>query len=271
MSKKFNSSWSKVLLSRQKNRPQSQDFIKHIFDEFIPLSGDQYFGDDKAIIGGIATLDEFKITIIGQQRGKSIEDIKKTKNGMVSPEGYRKSLRLMQQAEKFHRPIITFIDTPGAFSGVDAETRGQAWSIAKNLFEMSKMNVPILAIIISSGGSGGALALAFADQVWMLENSYYSILSPEGFASILWKDSKKAPLAAEKMKSSALDLKNFNIIDKIIKEPKDFNDENLKRFFKNFKKKILEFLNENKYKTSNAKKRVKKFEKMAFYNIGQKG
>ena len=265
--KKTNQAWNKVLLSRAKNRPQSLDFINHVFDEFIPLSGDQYFGDDKAIMGGIATLGEYKLTVIGQHRGHSIEDIKITKNGMVSPEGYRKTLRLMKQAEKFHRPIITFIDTPGAFSGVDAETRGQAWSIAQNLLEMSQINSPILAIVISSGGSGGALAIAFADEVWMLENSYYSILSPEGFASILWKDSKKAPLAAQKMKSSPSDLKKFGLIDKIIKEPSDFKTQNQYSFFKKVKKQILEFLKEHKYKSNNSKKRIKKFQKMAFFNI----
>ena len=259
---KTNKAWELVLLSRVKNRPQSLDFIKAIFDDFIPLSGDQYFGDDKAIIGGIAKINDFVVTIIGQQRGKTIEDIKETKNGMVSPEGYRKSLRLMEQAEKFKRPIINFIDTPGAFAGVDAETRGQAWSIAKNLFKMSKFKTPILSIIISSGGSGGALALAFANQVWMLENSYYSILSPEGFASILWKDSKKAPLAATKMKSSPNELLNHGFIDKIIPEPKEGIIKNPHFVFKYLKKGILMFLKENKYKNINSKKRIEKFLKI---------
>lgn len=212
------SAWDSVLISRGNERPTSYDYIKNMFPDFIELHGDRYFADDGAIIGGIATLYGMPVTIIGQQKGRSLKENQKRNFGMPSPEGYRKALRLMKQAENFHRPIICFVDTPGAFCGLEAEERGQGEAIARNLFEMSALKVPVLSIVIGEGGSGGALALMVSDEVWMLEHSIYSILSPEGFASILYKDAKKCKQAAENMKITAEDLLKLGIIEKIIYE-----------------------------------------------------
>jgi len=192
-----------------------------LFEDFIELHGDRRFGDDKSIIGGIATLEGKPVTVIGEQKGKNVRENMERNFGMPEPEGYRKALRLMKQAEKFKRPIITFIDTPGAYPGMGAEERGQGEAIAKNLMEMSRIKVPIICIVIGEGSSGGALAIGVGDKVVMLENAVYSILSPEGFASILYKDSSKAKEAAENMKMTANDLKKLGIIDKIIKEPEN--------------------------------------------------
>lgn len=211
--------WDKVLLARKIERPTSLDLIKRIFDDFIELHGDRLYKDDAAIVGGIALLDGKPVTVIGQQKGRNTEENIKRNFGMPHPEGYRKALRLMKQAEKFKRPVICFIDTPGAFCGIGSEERGQGEAIARNLFEMSSLKTPIISIVIGEGGSGGALALAVGDRVWMLEHAIYSILSPEGFASILWKDASKAKEAASLMKLTAQDLLEFGIIDKIIKEP----------------------------------------------------
>ena len=206
--------WDTVLLSRKADRPTALDYINAVFDEFIEFHGDRYFKDDGAIVGGIAMFHGMPVTVIGQQKGKNTKDNIKRNFGMPSPDGYRKALRLMKQAETFGRPIVCFVDTPGAFCGLEAEERGQGEAIARNLFEMSDLKVPILSIVIGEGGSGGALAMAVADEVWMLENAIYSILSPEGFASILYKDSKKAPEAAEVMKVTAADLKKLGLIEK---------------------------------------------------------
>ncbi|WDU84405.1 acetyl-CoA carboxylase carboxyltransferase subunit alpha [Caloramator sp. Dgby_cultured_2] len=211
--------WDKVLLARKIERPTSLDLIKRIFDNFIELHGDRLYKDDAAILGGIALLEGKPVTVIGQQKGKNTEENIKRNFGMPHPEGYRKALRLMKQAEKFKRPVICFIDTPGAFCGIGSEERGQGEAIARNLFEMSNLKTPIISIVIGEGGSGGALALAVGDRVWMLEHAIYSILSPEGFASILWKDASKAKEAASLMKLTAQDLLDFGIIDRIIKEP----------------------------------------------------
>ena len=210
--------WEKVQMARSIERPTSLDFINTIFDDFYELHGDRVFRDDGAIVGGVASYRGIPVTVIGQQKGKSTKENMKRNFGMPYPEGYRKALRLMKQAEKFKRPIICFVDTPGAFCGIEAEERGQGEAIAKNLFEMAGITVPILSIVIGEGGSGGALALAVADEVWMLENATYSILSPEGFASILWKDSKRSEEAAELMKITAEDLKDLGIIETIISE-----------------------------------------------------
>jgi len=183
--------WEKVQIARQTQRPKTTDYIKNIFNDFIEFHGDRNFGDDKAIIGGIALLDEIPVTVIGEQKGKSAKENMERNFGMPEPEGYRKALRLMKQAEKFKRPIITFIDTPGAYPGVGAEERGQGEAIAKNIMEMSKLKVPIICIVIGEGSSGGALAIGVGDKIVMLENAVYSILSPEGFASILYKDASK--------------------------------------------------------------------------------
>ena len=238
--------WDRVMLARKMERPKSLDYINEIFEDFIEVHGDRNFGDDKAIIGGIAILDGKPVTVIGEQKGKKAKENMERNFGMPNPEGYRKALRLMKQAEKFNRPIITFIDTPGAYPGMGAEERGQGEAIAKNIFEMSKLKVPIICVVIGEGSSGGALAIAVGDRIVMLENAIYSILSPEGFASILYKDSNKAKEAAEDMKATAKDLKSFGIIDKIIKEPeggaeKDF--ESVIKELKSYIKKSIKELN----------------------------
>ena len=207
-----------VRLARRVTRPNAKEYIDYIFTNFIELHVDRAYKDDKAIIGGIALLDHQPVTIVGIQKGSTIEENIERNFGSPHPEGYRKALRLMKQAEKFNRPIITFINTSGAYCGIGAEERGQGEAIARNLFEMANLKVPIIAIVIGEGGSGGALALGVADRVWMLENSVYSILSPEGFASILWKDATKAPEAAELMKITAKDLLELGIIEKVILE-----------------------------------------------------
>lgn len=210
--------WESVKLSRKSDRPVASDYINGLFDHFIEFHGDRSFKDDRAIIGGIAEFHGIPVTVIGQEKGKTTKENIERNFGMPSPEGYRKALRLMKQAEKFHRPIICFVDTPGAFCGIEAEERGQGEAIAKNLFEMSSLTVPILSIVIGEGGSGGALAMAVANEVWMMEHAIYSILSPEGFASILWKDSKRADEAAKVMKITAAELKELGIIEKVISE-----------------------------------------------------
>ncbi len=238
--------WSKVKIARDPGRPNAKFYIDEIFDEFIELHGDRNFGDDSAIIGGIAMLNNVSFTVIGICKGENTKENIRRNFGMPHPEGYRKALRLMKQAEKFKRPIICFVDTPGAFCGIGAEERGQGQAIAQNLVEMMGLKVPIFSIIIGEGGSGGALALAVADKLYMLENSVYSILSPEGFAAILWKDSTKAEEAAKVMKITAQDLKRFNIIDKIIREPRGGAHKNPSKVAQNIKKSILDELLEIK-------------------------
>ena len=211
--------WDRVTIAREQKRPTSLEYIESIFDTFIEFHGDRLFGDDKAIVGGIASLDGMPVTVIGEQKGLNTKDNIHRNFGMPSPEGYRKALRLMKQSEKFNSPIITFVDTPGAFCGISAEERGQGEAIARNLYEMSALQVPIITVFIGEGGSGGALAIAVSDKIYMLENSIYSILSPEGFASILWKDSSRAEEAAGVMKITAADLKALDIIEGIIGEP----------------------------------------------------
>ena len=204
--------------AREQTRLTALDFATGIFDDFIELHGDRSFRDDGAIIGGIGWLEDQAVTVVGIQKGKSLQDNLNRNFGQPHPEGYRKALRLMKQAEKFGRPIVTFINTAGAYPGVGAEERGQGEAIARNLFEMSDLKVPIIAIIIGEGGSGGALALAVADRVWMLENSIYAVLSPEGFASILWKDGTRAMEAAELMKITSHELLEMEVVDKVISE-----------------------------------------------------
>lgn len=221
--------WDTVLLSRKADRPVATDYIGHMFDHFIEFHGDRYYGDDGAIVGGIAAFRGIPVTVIGQQKGKSTKENIKRNFGMPSPEGYRKALRLMKQADTFGRPIICFVDTPGAFCGIEAEERGQGEAIARNLFEMVDLRVPVLSIVIGEGGSGGALAMAVANEVWMMENSIYSILSPEGFASILWKDSKKADQAAQVMRVTAGDLLDMHLIERIIPESEPVSVENVEK------------------------------------------
>ena len=204
--------------AREQTRLTALDFATGIFDDFVELHGDRSFRDDGAVIGGIGWLGDQAVTVVGIQKGKSLQDNLNRNFGQPHPEGYRKALRLMKQAEKFGRPVVTFINTAGAYPGVGAEERGQGEAIARNLMEMSDLKVPIIAIIIGEGGSGGALALAVADRVWMLENSIYAVLSPEGFASILWKDGSRAMEAAELMKITSFELLDMKIVDKVISE-----------------------------------------------------
>lgn len=209
----------KVRLSRWQQRPSADDYIKALFTDFVELHGDRLSYDDKSIIAGVASFHGMPVTVIGQRKGHTPEENVDVNFGMTNPEGYRKALRLMKQAEKFERPIITFVDTPGAYPGVEAEEHGQGEAIARNLAIMSGLKVPIISIIIGQGNSGGALGICVADEIWMLENSVFSILSPEGFASILWKDSARRDEACELMKLTAQDLYNYKIIDGIIDEP----------------------------------------------------
>lgn len=234
--------WERVTISRKNDRPVGQDYIRILFSDFLEFHGDRCYGDDTAIIGGIARFAGIPVTVIAQAKGKSTKENVAHHFGMPSPEGYRKALRLMKQADKFTRPILLFVDTPGAFCGIEAEERGQGEAIARNLFEMSSMKVPILSVVIGEGGSGGALALAVADEVWMLENAIYSVLSPEGFASILWKDSKRASEAAAVMKLTAADLKKLGVIEAVIAEPEVYTEETMQSVVFVLQKKITEFL-----------------------------
>ena len=211
--------------ARDQGRLTALDFAQGIFDDFIELHGDRNFRDDGAVIGGIGRLNGQAVTVVGIQKGRNLQDNLNRNFGQPHPEGYRKALRLMKQAEKFGRPVVTFINTAGAYPGVGAEERGQGEAIARNLMEMSDLKVPIIAIIIGEGGSGGALALAVADKVWMLENTIYSILSPEGFATILWKDGSRSEEAAELMKITSGELLNMGIVDKVIPERGYFTSE----------------------------------------------
>ncbi len=219
--KKTLTPWDRVLIARDKNRLGSLDYINRIFNNFIELHGDRYYGDDGAVVGGLGMLNNIPCTVIGIVKGKTTEENIKRNFGMVHPEGYRKALRLMKQAEKFNRPIITFIDTPGAYPGIEAEERGQGEAIAQNLMQMMDLTVPTISIILGEAGSGGALALATTSEVWMLENAIYSILSPEGFASILFKDASKAKEVTGLMKITSHDLKRLGVIDRIFKEDGD--------------------------------------------------
>ena len=221
------SAWERVQLARDKERPTGKDYLALLFDEFTELHGDRRYGDDPAVIGGIGRFHGNPVTVIIQEKGQGTKDSIARNFGMVSPEGYRKSLRLMKQAEKFKRPVICFVDTPGAFCGMEAEERGQGQAIAENIYELSALKVPVLSIVIGEGGSGGALALAVADQVWMLENSIYSVLSPEGFASILWKDAGKAREAAQVMRLTAGDLKKLGIVEHVFSEKEPLTRANM--------------------------------------------
>ena len=242
------SPWDRVLLARHQLRPRALEYIDYVFDEFIELHGDRQYRDDKSIVGGIGLINGLAVTVIAQQKGTSLESNLERNFGMPHPEGYRKALRLMKQAEKFRRPIITFIDTPGAYPGLEAEERGQGEAIAKNLLEMSGFTVPVIAVVIGEGGSGGALALGVANTVLMLENAVYSILTPEGYATILWKDASRASEAAGVMKLTSYDLKEFKVIDRIIEEPIGGAHFNKDETFINCKEAIVdELINLIKY------------------------
>ncbi len=233
----------------------------------MEFHGDRYFGDDPSIVGGIALLDGEPVTVVGQQKGRNTKENIERNFGMPEPEGYRKSLRLMKQAEKFNRPIICFVDTPGAFCGMEAEERGQGEAIASNLMEMFNLKVPIISIVIGEGGSGGALAFAVANSVWMLENSVYSILSPEGFAGILWRDGSKAEQAAEVMKCTAKDLKYYGVIEKVLKEPQGGAHKDLAKMAALMKSELVESIGIfKKYTTQELlDQRYDKFRKIGKY------
>ena len=234
--------WDRVQLSRKIDRPSGSDYIETLFTDFMEFHGDRNYGDDKAIIGGIAKFHGRPVTVIVQEKGTNTKENIAHNFGMPMPEGYRKALRLMKQAEKFHRPVICFVDTPGAFCGIEAEERGQGEAIARNLWELAGLKTPVLSVVTGEGGSGGALALAAGDQVWMLENSVYSILSPEGFASILWKDSTKAKEAAEVMKLTAADLYEKGIIEQVIPEPENLTPESMWQVTEELDNRIDDFL-----------------------------
>ena len=234
--------WERVQLSRKTDRPSGSDYIEALFTDFMEFHGDRNYGDDRAVIGGIAKFHGRPVTVIVQEKGTNTKENIAHNFGMPMPEGYRKALRLMKQAEKFHRPVICFVDTPGAFCGIEAEERGQGEAIARNLRELAGLKTPVLSIVTGEGGSGGALALAAGDQVWMLENSVYSILSPEGFASILWKDSTKAKEAAAVMKLTSSDLYQKGIIEQVIPEPENLTPESLWQVTERLDDRIRAFL-----------------------------
>ena len=256
--------WERVEISRSKERPTTLSYVQQIFDEFLELHGDRAFRDDGAVIGGIAMFGGQPVTVIGQQKGKNVKENIYRNFGMASPEGYRKALRLMKQAEKFGRPVVTFVDTPGAACGIEAEERGQGEAIARNLLEMSGIQTPMVSILIGEGGSGGALGLAVTDEVWMMENATYSILSPEGFASILWKDGKRAKEASEVMKITAKDLKKLQIIEKVIREPEPANEENLPEIAEEIREDLNGFLRKSCQKTREqiVEERYERFRRM---------
>ncbi|HHW7508076.1 TPA: acetyl-CoA carboxylase carboxyl transferase subunit alpha [Mannheimia haemolytica] len=236
--------WQISRMARHPNRPYTLDYIEHIFTEFDELAGDRAFADDKAIVGGIARLDGRPVMVIGHQKGRTVKEKVKRNFGMPAPEGYRKALRLMEMAERFNMPIITFIDTPGAYPGIGAEERGQSEAIARNLREMSQLSVPVICTVIGEGGSGGALAIGVGDKVNMLQYSTYSVISPEGCASILWKSADKASTAAEVMGLTAPRLKELELIDNIVPEPLGGAHRNVEQIAQSLKQRIVEDLAE---------------------------
>ena len=262
--KKELTAWERVEISRSKERPTTLSYVQQVFDDFLELHGDRAFRDDGAVIGGIAMFGGQPVTVIGQQKGKNVKENIYRNFGMASPEGYRKALRLMKQAEKFGRPVVTFVDTPGAACGIEAEERGQGEAIARNLLEMSGIQTPMVSILIGEGGSGGALGLAVTDEVWMMENATYSILSPEGFASILWKDGKRAKEASEVMKITAKDLKKLQMIEKVIREPEPANEENLPEIAEEIREDLDGFLRKSCQKTREqiVEERYERFRRM---------
>ena len=259
--------WETTLVARHPERPYSIDYIERIFDDFVELHGDRVFGDDAAIVGGVARLEGTPVVIIGQQKGRTTKEKIYRNFGMPNPEGYRKSLRLMRLAERFNKPIITFIDTPGAYPGVGAEERGQAEAIARNLREMSVLKVPIISVIIGEGGSGGALALGVTDRVLMLEHATYSVISPEGCAAILWKDGAKMDIAAKQLKITAKDLSRMKIIDRAVAEPVGGAHRNPDEAAGNLKTALKETIEELKRISREAliEERYKKFRSVGIY------
>ncbi len=258
------SPWQRVEASRRKDRPTGRAYVEKLFTSFYELHGDGCFGDDSALIGGVALFRNTPVTVLFQEKGVGTKENLKHNFGMPSPEGYRKALRLMKQAEKFKRPLICMVDTPGAYCGMEAEERGQGAAIAKNIYEMAGLKVPVLSLFVGEGGSGGALALSVANEVWMLENSIYSILSPEGFASILWKDSKKAKKGAEKMKLTADELHKMGIVEEVFSEPETYTAESMEPVLTAIESHLEAFL--EKYKNMQgediARQRYERFRSM---------
>ena len=267
--KKEISAWEKVEIARNPKRKTSLEYIEKIFDEFIELHGDRNFKDDKAIICGLAKIDNTLFTIIAEQKGRTTKENIERNFGMPNPESYRKAIRFMKQAEKFKRPVITFIDTKGAYPGIEAEERGQGEAIAKSMFEMARLKVPVISIVIGEGSSGGALAIGVANKVFMLENAIYSILSPEGYSSILWKDPSRYKEAAEKMKLTAKDLYELNVIDKIIPEKNEISEENFSKTSEILKKEIIKEIKKTNKMTSEQilEERYKKFRNITSFNV----
>ena len=267
--KKEISAWEKVEIARNPKRKTSLEYIEKIFDEFIELHGDRNYRDDKAIICGLAKIDNTPFTIIAEQKGRTTKENIERNFGMPNPESYRKAIRFMKQAEKFKRPVITFIDTKGAYPGIEAEERGQGEAIAKSMFEMARLKVPVISIVIGEGSSGGALAIGVANKVFMLENAIYSILSPEGYSSILWKDPSRYKEAAEKMKLTAKDLYELNVIDKIIPEKNEISDENFSKTSEILKKEIIKEIKKTNKMTSEQilEERYKKFRNITSFNV----
>ena len=267
--KKEISAWEKVEIARNPKRKTSLEYIEKIFDEFIELHGDRNFKDDKAIICGLAKIDNTPFTIIAEQKGRTTKENIERNFGMPNPESYRKAIRFMKQAEKFKRPVITFIDTKGAYPGIEAEERGQGEAIAKSMFEMARLKVPVISIVVGEGSSGGALAIGVANKVFMLENAIYSILSPEGYSSILWKDPSRYKEAAEKMKLTAKDLYELNVIDKIIPEKNEISDENFSKTSEILKKEIIKEIKKTNKMTSEqiVEERYKKFRNITNFNV----
>ena len=267
MANKKLSAWEKVEIARNPKRKTSLEYIDAIFDNFMELHGDRNFKDDKAIVCGLANIGNQNFTIIAEQKGRTTKENIERNFGMPNPESYRKAIRFMKQAEKFNRPVITFVDTKGAYPGIGAEERGQGEAIAKSIFEMSRLQVPIISIIIGEGSSGGALAIAVANKIVMLENAVYSILSPEGYSSILWKDSSRYKEAAEKMKLTADDLYELKVIDKVIKETNEDTEEAFKKVADLLKKEIKLSISEMKKLTKSeiVEDRYNKFRNMGDY------
>ena len=269
MDKISNGAFERVQMARHPDRPYSTDLLEHVFEDFIELHGDRRFADDAAIVGGFARLDGLEVAVIGQQKGRDTNQRRHRNFGMPKPEGYRKALRIMKLAEKFSRPLITFVDTPGAYPGIDAEERGQAEAIAYNLREMASLKIPTIVVILGEGGSGGALAIGIGDRVLMFENAVYSVISPEGCAAILWKDASQAERAAKSLRLTAEDLKGMGVIDGIVPEPtewryvetEDFSDDPVTR---NLRKELITQINELQKLDANVRleARFEKFRKM---------
>ncbi|MDP8299665.1 MAG: acetyl-CoA carboxylase carboxyltransferase subunit alpha [Candidatus Tantalella remota] len=262
--------WQKVQLARHPDRPYTLDYISMIADDFIEIHGDRHFYDDLALLSGLATIGDQKVMFIGHQKGRDVNDNLKRNFGCAHPEGYRKAMRVMRLAEKFRVPIVTLIDTPGAYPGIGAEERGQAEAIAFNLREMSGVKVPILVFVIGEGGSGGALGIGVGNRIFVLENAYYSVISPEGCAAILWRERSKAPSAAEALKLTAPELLELNVIDGMVKEPLGGAHRNPEETAENIKKTILDNLEElNRFSADEiVEKRYQKFRNMGVYREG---